>query len=255
MRVLLDEDVNKWNERLKSGPYRIKIPNYIQAYIDAIHGYVTSPTLSTYQSTNSFTDINFQTVSEIKEVNKPNIFYKFSFSVTKDRKDELFRIQSILMNRGIINESRFEGHKVDIHPKEVKPSITETVHRIYERDYIRYSYELSGSLLDIVAYVSILEDSIEFFQKIWGYSEDGIETCLIKYPIGSIVSPVNNRSKDCMVIDYQYVTKDGNYEIKFITSEIVSDKRSPIIKYGDTAIFEEKSITFSRNDRIDNIIN
>jgi hypothetical protein len=105
-----------------------------------------------------------------------------------------------------------------------------------------------------MAYVFYLEDTIEFFSKIWGYNEDGTEESLIKYPIGTLVSDVNDKSKDYLILDYQYRKIDKNYYIDYELTEVIGGYSS-VIKYGDVKIMTENNICFSRNGRIDDILN
>jgi hypothetical protein len=105
-----------------------------------------------------------------------------------------------------------------------------------------------------MAYVSYLEDAINFFSEIWGYNEDGTEVCLLKYPIGTIVSKPSDKSTDYLVLDYKYKKLDGKYFIHFVTSEMLNNKGS-VITYGEIYTFIESELCYSRNSRIDDILN
>ena len=104
-----------------------------------------------------------------------------------------------------------------------------------------------------MAYISYLEDAINFFSEMWGYDKDGSEVCLLKYPIGTIVSTNQDKSKDYLVLDYKYRKLDGKYFIDFIASEMLNE--GVIIKYGDIKVFHENDLCYSRNSRIDDILN
>jgi hypothetical protein len=105
-----------------------------------------------------------------------------------------------------------------------------------------------------MAYIMYLEDAINFFSEIWGYSEDGSEVCLLKYPIGTIVSLPKDKSTDYLVLDYKYKKLDGKYYIDFIVSEMINNKGS-VITYGEIYTFRGSELCYSRNSRIDNILN
>jgi hypothetical protein len=105
-----------------------------------------------------------------------------------------------------------------------------------------------------MAYISYLEDAINFFSEIWGYNEDGTEVCLLKYPIGTIVSLSKDKSTDYLVLEYKYRKLDGKYFIDFIASEMLNNKGS-VITYGETYTFRESELCYSRNSRIDDILN
>ena len=127
-------------------------------------------------------------------------------------------------------------------------------HNILEKEYIRYTYHFAGKLSSIMAYIMYLEDSINFFSEIWGYSEDGSEICLLKYPIGTVVSLPKDKSIDYLVLDYKYRKQGSKYSIYFIVSEIMNNKGS-VITYGEIYTFRESDLCYSRNSRIDDILN
>jgi hypothetical protein len=128
-------------------------------------------------------------------------------------------------------------------------------HTVLNRDFIKYTYKFSGKLASIIAYISYLEDAITYFQMIWGYNEEGEEICLTKYKIGDIVSVKNDKSKDFLVVDYYYDRINDDYKIDYVISEMMSNPNSSVIKYGDGLKESEDNLTYSRNNRIDNILN
>lgn len=243
MRNLIDKDISKWNKRFDN-KYFISSNEWYTS------NFVSSQTLSIKQK-----DKDRMGSVQLKDISDPQIKYDFSFSVTENRKYEFFRIHSSLLKRGIINKVSLNGVKNDISMIPVSISKKENLHEIYDRKYIRHSYKLEGSLTSIIAYVTILEDTIEYFQKIWGYDESGNEHSIIKYPIGTIVSEISNKSSDYMVIDYHFNIYNGEYHIDYIVSEIESDPKSSIIKYGRQMIIIEDKLSYSRNNRIDNLLN
>ena len=105
-----------------------------------------------------------------------------------------------------------------------------------------------------MAYISYLEDTINYVSEMWGYNEDGSEVCLLKYPIGTIVSLPEDKSKDYLVLDYSYNKLDGKYYIDFVVSEMMNSKGA-VIKYGEIYTFNESQLCYSRNSRIDDILN
>jgi len=130
----------------------------------------------------------------------------------------------------------------------------EITHLVFEKEYIRFTIHFAGKLGSIMAYISYLEDTINFFSEIWGYKEDGTEVCLVKYPIGTIVSLPKDKSTDYLVLDYKYRKLDGKYFIDFISSEMLNNKGS-VITYGEIYTFRESELCYSRNSRIDDILN
>jgi hypothetical protein len=150
------------------------------------------------------------------------------------------------MNNEKITDIRFSDEVIE--GKQVN------THYILEKEYVRYTYHFAGKLSSIMAYIMYLEDAINFFSEIWGYSEDGSEVCLLKYPIGTIVSLPKDKSTDYLVLDYKYRKLDGKYYIDFIVSEMINNKGS-VITYGEIYTFRESELCYSRNSRIDNILN
>jgi hypothetical protein len=116
-----------------------------------------------------------------------------------------------------------------------------------------YSYTFKGKLSSIMAYVMFLEDTINYFSEIFGYNEDGTEVNLLKFPIGTIVSKSKDKSKDYLVLEYRYKKLDGKYSIDYLISEMISN--GLIIKYGDIENGYENDLCYSRNSRIDDILN
>jgi hypothetical protein len=98
-----------------------------------------------------------------------------------------------------------------------------------------------------------LEDTIEIFSKIWGYDEDGGEHLLTKFTIGDIVSRVKDQSEDYLVLD---IIAEKNYNEFILNYEICKMMtKGQIIKYDKSEVVRESDITYSRNNRIDDILN
>ena len=201
--------------------------------------------------------LNVETLKRTKEKNiyqtpDPKIDFKFIFSVSKSRTDEFFNIFDILSKRKLDNKVRLDnGTFGDVKIDGLKMTVKETEHKVKDMEYIRYQYEFTGHASSIIAYVFLLETSIDFFSKIWGYDEDGGEHQLLKYPIGSMVCISPDKSVDYLVIDLQYSTK-GRNNISYIITEMKSI--NSIITYGETKVVRESDLSWSRNGRIDDIL-
>jgi hypothetical protein len=191
------------------------------------------------------------------ETNEPNETFRFVFSILSNRLDEFWEIFNKLKNKGFINyvKSSNGTHKNLNYNDEIIQSETKTNHKIKNKEFTRYEFIYIGLLSEIIAHVSLLEQTIEFFSKIWGYDEDGKEYNLLKFPIGSIASPKGDNGKDLIVLNYEYEKVEEEYYIKYIVSEMMYDAKSPIIKYGDVITLGESNLTFSRNGRIDDLLN
>lgn len=242
MKYLTDKDILKWNDRLSESSYRL-LPKYNtrNSYPDISISYITEM---------------FMGAKEVVETVEPVIQYEFSFSIIENRKDQFF----ILLERMFKNE--FQTHftykdrsfKIEIY-RESDIEKSEIKHSMLGRNFIKYTYKFKGKLPSIIGYISYLEDAINFFQMIWGYNEDGSEVCLTNYKIGDVVSLKDDKSSDYLVIDYQYDKRGNDYEINYIISEMIANVNSSVIQYGSTQVKSDNDLTFSRNRRIDDILN
>ena len=122
-----------------------------------------------------------------------------------------------------------------------------------EKEYTKFTYEFEGRLSSIMAYVMFLEDTIEIFSKIWGYDEIGSEHILIKFAIGDIVSKVGDQSDDYLILDYSPQKNGKDFSIQYEICKMI--KKGQIIQYGQSENVRESDITWSRNNRIDDILN
>jgi hypothetical protein len=249
-KYLSDSEILNWNDRLENTPYHV-FPKY-----------------STH---NSFPAIVFKQrlkyglgsfgsdpESEVVTLD-PHMKFQFSFSVAKNRVDNFFHIFNKWFTNKIETKTLFvdNSNREKIGDIEVSDSIIKSKkqidHKVKEKEYTKLTYEFEGHLSSIMAYVMFLEDTIEIFSKIWGYDEDGGEHTLTRFSIGDIVTKVGDQSEDYLILDFipQKNGKDFslNYEIcKMIT-------KGQIIQYSQSEIVRESDITWSRNNRIDDILN
>ncbi len=252
MRVLKDIDIIKWNKRLEKSPYYINLGAWTTTSNSG-----PTQTLQTMQKIESYMP---GTGMEMREISEPTIRYEFSFSIAENRILDFFKIHSNLLEQGIANK-RSLGQNTSAAPQniviedDIVTSMEQNEHTIFDKKYIKYSYKFNGKLIGVISYINILEDSIEFFQRIWGYDKDGSEHNLLKFPIGTIASKVNDKSTDLMVVDYNYVVDYDKYIIRYVVCEMDTIPNSMIIKYGKSEVVREEDLTWSRNDRIDNILN
>jgi hypothetical protein len=242
MKYLTDSEILKWNDRLEKSNFRL-MPRY-----NTRNGH---PDISINFVTN-----HFPGASEIKETLDPVIDYEFSFSVIKNRKDEFCILVKKMFNYKFETQLSFDdkSKSIDVF-KEEDILKTEIQHSVLNREFIKYTYKFKGKLSSIIAYISYLEDAINFFQLLWGYNEEGEEICLTKYKIGDIVSFKDDKSKDYLIIDYLYTKLGKDYSVDYYVSEMIIDNNTCIIKYGDSLKASESQITWSRDSRINDILN
>lgn len=256
MKYLTDTEILNWNKRLEKSDYSVYPISNMRS---------GSPDIIFRQKVNN--NHHMLLGDQFVETPDPFIRYDFTFSIASNRKSDFFDLFEKLSNeefgtksilRVPTNEYRNLPSNDKIFDIPFNDSIIdkkeENKHFIYDKEYVRFTYHFAGKLGSIMAYISYLEDAINFFSEIWGYNEDGSEVCLLKYPIGTIVSLLKDKSKDYLVLDYKYRKMDGKYFIDFTISEMLNDKGS-IIKYGEVISASEGLLCYSRNSRIDNILN
>jgi hypothetical protein len=247
MKYLSDTEILNWNRRLERSDYAVyPLSNVRSGHPDIIFR---------QKINNGYSPMGEQLVETID----PFIRYDFTFSVASNRKETFFDLFEKLSKESFGTKSIYRDQKsekiMDITFNDtVIETKEENTHMVYEKEYIRYTYHFAGKLGSTMAYVSYLEDTINFFSEIWGYNEDGTEVCLLKYPIGTIVSLPKDKSTDYLVLDYKYRKLDGKYFIDFIASEMLNNKGS-VITYGEIYTFRESELCYSRNSRIDDILN
>lgn len=250
MKYLYDYEIMEWNERLEKCNFTI------QTKTDLVTG---EPNIIVHDKIDPlYYNSMPNNISGNIGIQDPVIKFSMIFSIASNRVDYFFDIFNKISSEEV--GTKFVYYKNDIEYSYKiefqRNNITEkkiSEHSINDKKYTNFKYEFDGHLSSIILYVHFLEDTINFFNKIWGYTEKGEEICLLKYPIGSIVSPLKDKSKDYLIIEYKYLKSYNNYDIYYIASEILT--KGHIIKYGESLSFKEDELGFSRNNRIDNILN
>jgi len=249
MKYLSDTEILNWNKRLERSDYSV------YPLSNARSG---NPDIIFRQKINNGYGMNAMS-NQLVETLDPFIRYDFTFSIASNRKETFLDLFEKLSKESFGTKSIYRDQKGEkimdiIFNDTVIESKEENTHMVYEKEYIRFTIHFAGKLSSIMAYVSYLEDAINFFSEIWGYNEDGTEVCLLKYPIGTIVCKLSDKSTDYLVLDYKYRKLDGKYYIDFIASEMMNTKGS-VITYGEIYTFRESDLCYSRNSRIDDILN
>jgi hypothetical protein len=249
MKYLSDTEILNWNKRLERSDYSV------YPLSNARSG---NPDIIFRQKINNGYGMNAMG-NQLVETLDPFIRYDFTFSIASNRKETFLDLFEKLSKESFGTKSIYRDQKGEkiidiIFNDTVIESKEENTHMVYEKEYIRFTIHFAGKLSSIMAYVSYLEDAINFFSEIWGYNEDGTEVCLLKYPIGTIVCKLSDKSTDYLVLDYKYRKLDGKYYIDFIASEMMNTKGS-VITYGEIYTFRESDLCYSRNSRIDDILN
>jgi hypothetical protein len=240
MRFLSDTEILSWNRRLKD--HWSLYPKY---------GYQHSHPVIVIRQI-----VRRGGIDELAETTDPHIKFEFIFSVSNNRVDDFFRIFDKLKSEKFGTHWSFNDTEklIDLDTRIIVNKST-SEHRIGNKDFIRHQYSLEGKLTSVMALVTILEDTIHFVDSMWGYDTEGVEVNLIKFPIGSVVSPKDNKSEDWLVIDYEFEIFNNKHEIRYRIAQMKFSKNSSVIKYEDVGVYSEDLLTWSRNSRIDEILN
>lgn len=193
---------------------------------------------------------------DLVDTTDPFIQFKFIFSIASNRLDDFWRIFDRRKLVKIDTKTNYKDALGDlIFSDTIVISKDTENHNVKEKEFTRYIYNFNGKLSQIITYISVLEDCIKFLEMMWGYDENGKEYCLITYPLGSVCSMVNDKSSDWLILDYEYVITQGHFQIKYKIVKMLWDDKSPVLKYGEISSADEKDLCFSRNNRIDTLLN
>lgn len=184
----------------------------------------------------------------------PPVKYKIIFSVMKECLGEFDDIINILMNTEFDNNVWKNSKKTEsVLPTKIY-SKNESEHKIGKIDYVRYEWEMSGALSEVMALCYIIESSVEIFGKCWGVNEDGEKVCQMKYPIGSIVCVDGDKSTDFLVLDWSFDLLSPNFYHRYDVVAMVEKPGSAVVGYDRRQLLNEERISWSRNSRIDDIL-
>lgn len=240
-----DSEIMNWNDRLYGTSYYV-MPRY--------HTHNSYPMIVFKQRVK--TPFGMETEADTLD---PHMKFNFSFSVAKNRVDNFFNIFNKWFTDKIETKTLFidNNNKEKIRDIQISDSIIKSKsqinHNIKEKEYTKFTYEFEGYLSSIMAYVMFLEDTIEIFSKIWGYDENGGEHNLTKFSIGDIVTKVGDQSEDYLILDFSPQKSGNHFLLDYEICKMIM--KGQIFQYGQPEIVREDKITWSRNNRIDDILN
>jgi hypothetical protein len=252
--ILSDIEIINWNSRLSD----LKGSLSINPIYSKINGSYTSIPSIQFLYNNNINIGNF--VSH--EIKDPIIKYRYMISISKNRVDFFNKILDEHIESTIKTKHIHEDKIYDITIDDIEFKLSTEEHELNNLKYIRYTYEFKTSLTKIMTYISMIENSIRIFNNIWSYNDDSEEIYLLKYKIGDIISFSSDKSKDYLIIDYNYKNNFTGYStyfsskdstINYICVELLNNGH--ILKYGESKEFIEKDMCYSRNNRIDSILN
>lgn len=263
--ILSDKDIVKFSDRLNSKRFILK-PEYISSGRSPVIGYYEAPQNPYYDNYNSpglrarggfgsgFGGYDNEKMQRIPE---PIITFEFSFSICEKRVEHFFEIFDNVKKSYIdayVYSTPDKATKI-VFREESCIEKKETTHKIFNRNFKTVEYTFEDKVSSVMCYLKYIEDTIEYFNLIWGYTSEGEELNLLKYTIGSIVSPVNDKSVDLMIVDYVYKKYNEEYVIEYKTCQILGNDRSHIIKYGEFRTLPESKLTISRNNNLNSLLN
>ena len=164
MKYLSDTEILNWNRRLEKSDYAVyPVSNLRSGNPDIVFR---------QKINNGYSPMGEQLVETLD----PFIRYDFTFSIASNRKETFLDLFEKLSKESFGTKSIYRDQKsekiIDITINDtVIESKEENTHMVYEKEYIRYTCHFAGKLGSIMAYVSYLEDAINFFSEIWGYNE------------------------------------------------------------------------------------
>ena len=165
MAYLSDSDIMAWNDSFRPET---------NLYIGARYSNMASqPTIvfslrDSHMYPQSY-DQNGQ--QKQREIGDPDFKYRFAFSIASNREEEFYSIFDKL------SKESFDNHVLTANgtttalklDRKITDEPTKTLHKVFDKEYMRLEYDFSGKLSSIMAYVCLLETSIEYFSMIWGY--------------------------------------------------------------------------------------
>jgi hypothetical protein len=252
--ILSDTDIMNFSNQLNDSRFFIR-PEYTNFSSYPVIGYYIN---SMHQDVRNLGQDHYNSDAQFGKISEPEIEYELTFSVCEKRVEEFFNIFNKITDYGVENfvYHNAREHKPIVFTDKIIHSKDELTHTFMNRKYKKIKYNFRGKVSSIIAYVQALKSTIEFFGMIWGYTEEGDELCLLKYPIGSIVSPKDDKSKDVLVVDYQYEKSLSNkFEIRYEVYEILSNEKSSTLQYGNKSILSEDKICLSRTAQVNSILN
>jgi hypothetical protein len=265
--ILSDKDISNFNDKLNDKTFMLR-PVYASGGRGPVIAYYAIPQnlhYNGYNSPNIPSGPNYSSSSrfggmyddDMSKIPEPVITFEFSFSICEKRYDDFFEIFDTVKKSYIdayVYETPEKMSKIVFSEKSCI-SKRESTHKIFNRNFKMIEYTFNDKVSSVMCYLKYIEDSIEYFNLIWGYTSEGEEINLLKYNVGSIVSPIADKSVDLMIVDYVYKKYNDLYVIEYKTCQILGTDKSHIIKYGEFRVLPDTKLTISRNNNLDSLLN
>ena len=215
---------------------------------------------------------NLAHLSEFRTDDRIN--YRFVFSVSKNNMERFDKLLDRFISEGYredYQEYNFPSPSlIDMNFQNFKKFGVQTTHSFSGVDFVKFTYDFKDvPSLPAIFFIETLKDTIEIIGNYWNFDESGKEICLIKYPIGSIVSTKGDRS-DFIVESiefmrentdsFQLLKKNKNYDfteemILYRLLKIEKNNNSQALVFGsEEVILTSDKIIPNRGSRIDEIL-
>jgi len=247
MRKLTEKDIEKWNPRLANINLGILITDN-SGTLQFVH----QPSYNGWQGYSS----------ERTHLDKlPHIQYHFTFSVSKKSIKRFDKILSLLLEDGLSFPLSKKGlmlkEDINVSKKIIDYSnfLEESEIKIHKVDFVQRHYKLNLPISEIFLLVNSVEESVKVISEFYEYEEDGTEICKIKYPVTSIVSTVEDKSGNYIVLSHSFT---NHYEIikpLYNIAKIETEIDSEVLLFGQTFSVHEDFIIPNREDRLNSLLN
>lgn len=186
----------------------------------------------------------------------PPVKYRLVFSVASSCSEEFDEILEQLHSIEIDNHVWKTAEKKQLVTAAPNDKVTKksSVHRIGKVEYVRHEWTFVACLSDVMTSCFLVESAVAIFEKCWGVDEEGQKVCLMKYPIGSVVCVDGDKSQDWLVLDWLFDTLSPSFHESYSVVSMVERPGSAIVQYDRVVAVVEGRISWSRNSRIDDIL-
>lgn len=209
-------------------------------------------------------DVKIRPVSQYRESQSldsddimmdPPVGYKLTFSVATSCGEEFEEILDGLMTKEFDNhvwKTSKNKEKVKVDRNSIIKAQSE--HKIGKVDYVRYEWTMKSCMSEVMAACYVVESAVEIFGKCWGVTEDGEKVCQMKFPVGSMVNLEGNKSEDWLVLDWSFDLLSPSFHHTYEVVAMVEKPGSAVVSYDKRQLVSEHRISWSRNGRIDDIL-
>lgn len=186
--------------------------------------------------------------------------YNFSYSVSEKTLLRFDNILNKMINRGFSfntssqSQSTMSGYGIvqkNLEIKDIEPILkcSESSHNIHGVKYKRREFSFNTKLINIIYYVTCVQDAVDIIQKYYEYTEDGVEICKVPYSVGSLVTFIPDPG-----VDYFVQSIDFETEGIFYTISKIETNYTEVLIFSETITVTESELSPNRDDRINSIL-